>query len=340
MQHRKERGRAAQAAFRKRQIDTINAQSEQLRLFNQLLSDVTEAAAKLKLSIQLSSSLEKGDVPKSVINEVVAQLERGLQRVPQASPLKEKGQDNSSNNSPTHQENTPHPISHSAPADEVEPLTTVSQSTPIPARSHTLPGETIHPTPPSSPTFPLLSLHLIPPIEILPYLSLSQQAGLPTKSTFAAQLYWATMSLSYRLARGAEPSQAAPRLLLYHLRFHSLESVAARVGRRLLAESTGVVHQDAAPGHTWQLTHHIMQDLALEGEDVKRWLDARGVELWFWRRGVDARGLGEWRLEGLLRELARVSVCFGDGPRFCVDDVERVFLSTTGGMTTYSGLEL
>jgi len=79
----------------------------------------------------------------------------------------------------------------------------------------------------------------------------------------------------------------------------------------------------------------------MEGEDVKTYLDAREVELWFWRRGVDASvfwGGGDGNGE-VMRELARSSICFGDGPRFRVDDVERVFRDAMGGMVTgYPGL--
>lgn len=304
------------------------------------MSDVTEATAKLKLTLRLSESLEQDGVKGSVVKEVVGQLERALKAVPQASKKGEGDKDKMGKPPALIQEKSSGVAPNTASSEEAGITTRVEQPVDDVLSNHhthmersvqvTRVPTTLIPTPPSSP-FQMLSL-LVPPIETLPYLS--PQPG--AKSTFASKLYWSTMALSYRLASGSEQLHTAPRLLLYHMRFHSLESVAARIARRILIESTGVIHQDAEPRFTWQLTHHIIQDLALEGEDVKRYLDAREVELWFWRRGVDANVLGDGEL---VAELARCSVCFGDGPRFLVDDVERVFGDSVGGMVAgYPGL--
>lgn len=349
-QHRRERGRAAQAAFRKRQIDTIHAQEEQLRLFDQLSKDVNEATSKLKIAIQVSADHRKDDVPKHMVQELVSQLEHAVQRVPPTRLWKAKGKDNEGmSTNPAaliHQETSCQDTSNALFSEKVvapEVTVTVGQAmrpASIGGDYNNYTHEEI--TPRASQTFPsssspIFSL-LVPPIEIIPYLS--PRPG--NKPTFAGKLYWATMSLGYRLASGAENLQIAPRLLLYHLRFHTAASIAERVGRMLLNESTGVTHQDSAPHFTYQMTQHIVRDLVLEGEDVKGYLDAREVELYFWRRGVDPISLGplgvedaDWRLGELLQELSRNAVCFGDGPKYLVYDVEKAFLNTTGGMSIF-----
>ena len=330
LQHRRERGRAAQAAFRKRQIDTIRVQEQQLRLFNQLLRDVSEATSKLKLTIQLTSNSGEDDVSKHVVKGVVHQLEQAVQRLPQTGPLKGKADNEdfpTNPAAPAHQE-----ISSQATFNTLSSERAVMppQVTPVGQAESTSPVT----QPISNLSIPMSSL-LVPPIETIPYLS-----ALPgSKPTFASKLYWATMSLAYRLACDTEQLQTAPRLLLYHLRLHTAESIAGRVGKMLLNESTGVVHQDSAPDFTYRMIQHIVRDLVLEGEDVKRYLDAREVELYFWRRGVDPVLLGvedaDWRLGQLLQELSRNSVCFGDGPRYRIDDVEKAFLNATGWISVF-----
>ena len=186
-----------------------------------------------------------------------------------------------------------------------------------------------------------ISTLLVPPIEIIPYLS--SRPG--CRPTFASKLFWATMSLGYRLASGAEKLQTAPRLLFYHLRFHTSVSIASRIGMMLLSESTGLTHEDTTPQFTYQMMQHIIRDLTLEGEDVKAYLDAREVELYFWRKGVDPISLGNLgvedasgRLGELVQELSRNVVCFGDGPKYLLRDVEKAFLDTTGVMSMMPSL--
>jgi hypothetical protein len=110
----------------------------------------------------------------------------------------------------------------------------------------------------------------------------------------------------------------------------------------LLNESTGVTHHDSTPHFTYQMVQHIVQDLVREGENVKHYLDAREVELYFRRRGVDPISLGalgvedaDWRLGELLQELSRNAVCFGDGPKYLLHDVEKAFRNMTGGMSIF-----
>ena len=113
----------------------------------------------------------------------------------------------------------------------------------------------------------------------------------------------------------------------------------------LLSESTGLTHEDTTPQFTYQMMQHIIRDLTLEGEDVKAYLDAREVELYFWRRGVDPISLGNLgvedasgRLGELVQELSRNAVCFGDGPKYLLRDVEKAFLDTTGVMSMMPSL--
>lgn len=351
VQQRRERGRAAQAAFRKRQIDTIHAHEEQLRSFDQLLNSVSEIISKLKTTIQVSADHGKNDIPKHTVQELVDRLEHAVQRPPTTKSLKAKRKDNEGiPTNPTElicQETSCGTVSNTSFPEKV-----VAQGVPniVEQAMRSISGEGIYApyithqeaaspvnhtlSTSSSPTLSLL----IPPLEIIPYLSPQPES----RPTFAGKLFWATMTLGYRLASGVEQLQIAPRLLLYHLRFQSAVSIAGRIGRALLNESTGVTHQDSAPSFTYRMTQHIVRDLVLEGEDVKEYLDAREVELYFWRRGIDpisfsAQGVedADWRLGELLQELSRNAVCFGDGPKYLRREVEKVFLGTTGGISIF-----
>jgi len=315
------------------------------------LKDVNEATSKLRIAIQVSADHGRADVPKHMVQELVSQLEHAVQRAPPTRLWEAKGKDDEGiSTKPAaliHQETSCRatssiPSSEKVVAEEVS--VTVGQAMrpasiggdysqnntydeTISRVTHTLPSS-------SSPVFSLL----VPPIEIILYLS--PKPG--SKPTFAGKLFWVTMSLGYRLASGAEKLQVAPRLLLYHLRLQTAVSIAGRVGRTLLNESTGVTHQDSAPHFTYQMIQHIIRDLVLEGEDVKGYLDAREVELCFWRRGVNPISLGalgvedaSWRLGELLQELSRNAVCFGDGPKYLLRDVEKAFLNTTGGLSIF-----
>lgn len=356
VQNRRERGRAAQAAFRKRQIDTIHVQEEQLRSFDQLLKDVNEATSKLKTAMQVSAGHEKDDVPNHIVQELISELEHALQRAQPTKLWKAKGKDDEGMSmAPAtliHQETLCRATSNTSPPEKVMvqevPITVGQAIRPGSIGSDHFQNNTREDTTfwmthtLSSSDFPIFSLP-VPPLEIVPYLS--PQPG--SRPTFASKLFWATMSLGYRLASGTENMQFAPRLLLYHLRFHTAKSIAGRIGRMLLTESTGVTHQDSTPHFTYRMIHHIVRDLVLEGEDVKGYLDAQEVELYFWRRGFDPISLealgvtdADWRLSELLQELSRNAVCFGDGPKYLLCDIEKAFLHMTGGMSIFPCLSV
>jgi hypothetical protein len=345
---RRERGRVAQAAFRKRQINTIHAQEEQLRSFEQLSETVNKAISQLKIVTQVSSDHRKDDMLQHMVQELVSQLEHAIKRVPPTRLWNAQGKDNQGKSTdPTaliHQETLSQATSTALSSETVVAQeVTVTEGQAIMSASmggvyndHTHEetfSEDSHTFPDSN---PLTLSFLVPPIEIIPYLS--SRPG--SKPTFAGKLFWETMSLGYRLASGAEELQIAPRLLLYHLRFHTATSIAGRVGRMLLNESTGVTYQDSAPHFTYQMTQHIVRDLVLEGEDVRGYLDAREVELYFWRSSINPISLvplgmedADWRLSQLLQELSRNAVCFGNGPRYLVRDVEKAFLNMTTALS-------
>ena len=186
---------------------------------------------------------------------------------------------------------------------------------------------------------PSPSLHL-PQMETIPYLRQAQH----TQQTFAGNLFWSTLSLAYRLINCVDSTAAPHRMFSYYFQHGiSRDIVAHRIKSRILLGCTDVVERDPRPDGelSLQLNEAVVEEMTRKGEQVQQYLDPREVELYLRRKWLDpdnidlqgttAPACSSWDRSSprtgdvwatLTERLSREAVCFGDSPRYHVNDVE------------------
>lgn len=180
---------------------------------------------------------------------------------------------------------------------------------------------------------------VIPPKDIIPYLN-------GAESSFVTKLYWRTLMLALSLLRGQRrrhrnltPDAAflTQRIFGKSLQYDTGEVIAATIHARLGFRLKGQIeasHPGRDPVNALRLYDMIQSDLSMRGETMDHWLDARQVEQLIGDVfGLDSVMLLQAasletadaatieRTTRLVEGLARHSVCFGDGPRYALQDV-------------------
>lgn len=209
--------------------------------------------------------------------------------------------------------------------------------------------------PPASRASPMALFSPMPPIDTIPHLTAAQHS----QQTFAGKLYWTTMTLAYRLLCAIECDDASTiRKMLLTLRYEDREIVKRRLFTKFVLLHGGDISQadaydgtaNSSPITTTTTTTSLsirqmaINELIQNGQDVTRYLDSREVELHLRRRYVDPENLAMYANPShcgpntdqicsiLLEQLAPRAVCYGEGPRWHIDDVERSFESATGSL--------
>ncbi|KAJ9608765.1 hypothetical protein H2200_006536 [Cladophialophora chaetospira] len=183
---------------------------------------------------------------------------------------------------------------------------------------------------------------VVPPEDIIPFLN-------GAESPFVIKLYWRTLMFALSLLRNhwrrrgnmsPDAAMLTNRIFGKSLQYDSGEVIAATMHARLgfyLRGKIEATHPGRDPVNALRLHHMIQSDLRMRGETMAHWLDARQVE----RLIGDLYGLHQvmllqvastatadaatvQRTTRLVEGLARHSSCFGDGPRYRLQDVTTV----------------
>lgn len=299
----------------------------------------------------MSEAMGSGEVPPHIANEILDQLEQAMKQAPKRAMPKT----DSSPKVPT--------TTTVSPSDQSMPDQQISTNHSAPSRSEYIsaPSEyslvaeadryaavLMPPVEPREISDPMLGVgsipHLatvhLPPFELIPYMAHAQH----NSRTFAGRLFWSTMSFGYQLVCCEDwntPSLA--KMFQYYKHHLSQDTVKRRIAIKLVTNGTGMIHEDTTPEITSYVNKLVVKNMTESGEQVQNYLDPREVELYFRRRWIDPNNLSladtsdaystlstDKLTKMLVNELTLMAVCFGDGPRFHIDDVEKVYQAVAG----------
>lgn len=180
----------------------------------------------------------------------------------------------------------------------------------------------------------------LPPEDIIPYLG-------ARANTFAGILFWSLMDHSQnKCPRGHNDPRAVIRRGLSHssiTQSWTMQFVFAMIEARLEYRTTGSISSKYASAADADLPAVICDQIKREyqsrGADPDRWLSSVGIEDRvkgmvgddsFAMLEEAARGGGDdrlrYELQSVICKLHEHCICFGDGPRWHVDFIDRLFM--------------
>ncbi|KAF7538197.1 hypothetical protein G7054_g3192 [Neopestalotiopsis clavispora] len=338
---RRERGRSAQAAFRKRQALAV----QEMQLENQRLREALESVAKIARHDDRSDLL-------SVIAQAAeaAGIDTGHLRSPSPRDVLEQ---NCATESPE--------LSGQC-GTEIINVSTSSEARL--AEAGTFSGEDLTVTHASQPAFkatrcmmwlnPMRYIRIDkPPEDIVPYLG-------DAADTMAGRLFWAVMEHARSSchhehhALGREEFAASRNPCIRRMMQHSatLQAVShglikAMVEARLEYRHLGYISAEYAgaadPDTMRSLRRSVTAEFNSRNQDVNMWVDAIGVEarvrsflgpdcfiLLEKAAGRPEDGKSHQSLSVAVDRLIESFICFGDGPRWNVHGVDDIFSSWLG----------
>lgn len=308
-ERQRERGRRAQRAFRKRQIDTIQRLEGRLAVYANAFNDVRHALATLQSAFESSLAVQPELAPVTTVQNAIATLKRSLSKIGTASisVAQRSGTSQPRNevSSPVYGNDVaeasvigtqypsalapvPQQVDLAAPASQCYTTNTpdwnstqhVANQTvaiPEPAVIDTFSEwQPEHPSAPPEIVIPSpLTQHVqqqVPFPDSIPYLGAAAQ-------TIAGQIYWSTMQLAYNILSGQDiQSQLGRNMFQYTALFRSLGAIRTAVKARLVYKSVGVLLEQSDPLSIGTLSAQISDALRQNDTNPHLWLSAHEVE--------------------------------------------------------------
>ncbi|KAI0840137.1 hypothetical protein F5Y06DRAFT_249050 [Hypoxylon sp. FL0890] len=329
LRRRRERGRRSQAGFRKRQAEA-----------NQFMRDQNRS---LKSAIEKLVNTTRGDEHPELLNSIFDVAEAAdinghrLMQSPAVQPRRKHISGNSQ--------------SYTSPVDSEEDITVNATTGEYTCKTDNQASSGSSPSAPSLASLQRLRCGIwldhqhymrvsIPPDDILPHLGKGAK-------TFAGIIYWCMLDHSQNkctrehteitalIQRGLHHSTVTEGWAITYIQ----AMVEARQEYRMTGSISPQYASAAEPDLGAVVRDQIKAEYHARGKDPDQWLSAMGIEKRV-KSVVDidtfttlesvARGEGEPFLRHLFEmtmcKLSETCICFGDGPRWSVDVVDRLFL--------------